>query len=77
QLEPAVSDYESYRGRLLTDESAEVFKTELLKGEPDGTVMVSLPTELLTAGDYRLKLDGIRQGTTESAGAYHFSIASK
>jgi hypothetical protein len=77
QLERAVDGYESYSAKLLTDEGAEVFRTDALRAERDGAIVVALPAELLTAGDYRLKLDGSRQGATEGAGTYYFSVADK
>lgn len=77
KLEPAVDDYESYRAILLSNEGVQRFRADALKAEKDGAVMVSLPAETLTAGDYRLKLDGIRQGTTEGAGTYYFTVANK
>lgn len=75
RLEPAVLGQESYSARLLTDEGAEVFRADALRGEGDGSVVVTLPAELLAAGDYRLKLDGSKGDATVGAGTYYFRVA--
>jgi hypothetical protein len=77
ELEPAISGLDGYRARLLSDEGAEIYNANALAPGGDGSIVVELPAELLTAGDYRLKLEGGKGGATEGAGSYSFRVARR
>lgn len=78
---PADADYASYRFELQTPEGRTVHTGDHLKpAETDGrpAVEADVPTELLPAGDYQLKLSGLSTGgDAEPVGRYPFRITAR
>ncbi|MGB7926470.1 MAG: hypothetical protein WCF57_24745 [Pyrinomonadaceae bacterium] len=78
RLELATDDYQSYRAALQTDAGREIFARDSLKSETTGDgkfVVLSLPSKLLTDGDYQVKLKGATAGGgLEEIGSYYFRV---
>ncbi|MDQ3802315.1 MAG: hypothetical protein M3416_00440 [Acidobacteriota bacterium] len=73
--------HESYRALVLTVEGEELFAADGLKSEVDAgvaTVVLNIPTEFLTTGDYQIQLRGYAaDGRSAEAGRYNFRVISK
>lgn len=78
QLKLAADDYQSYQARVQTDEEADVLIQHLLKAEDTGggkAVVVGLSARRLPAGDYIVKLSGIKpDGSLADVGKYYFKV---
>lgn len=76
QLPTTGVDYKSYRAGLYNDNHAEILIRNMLKASADKTVVVlNLPAETVSQGDYYVKLTGITSdGDTQNLGNYHFRV---
>ncbi len=61
-LELDAPEYESYRVTILREGGTEVWKSGGLVPNETDSLAVSLPTSLLTAGDYGVRVDGAPNG---------------
>jgi anti-sigma factor RsiW len=69
--------FETYRV-TLTKAGATVFQKSGLKPNALEAVMVTLPTAFFTAGEYRLRLEGVKMdGTAAEIGGYPFRVVGK
>jgi hypothetical protein len=64
QLDPGSAEHESYRLTLLAVAGGEVWsQTNVRRGpDPSGPLAVSIPSALLTEGDYYCRLEGLSPG---------------
>jgi hypothetical protein len=80
RLELPRDDYPRYRAVLYDAEAEEIWVQSKLiarTGDGRGAVTVVLPSELLSRGDYQLKLSGTnRVGSPQSVAAYSFRVAT-
>lgn len=70
---------ESYRALVLTAEDEELFAVEGLTADEDGnvsTVLVTIPSEFLTTGDYQIQLRGNTDGDNNAV-RYYFRVIKK
>jgi hypothetical protein len=82
QLKLAVTnDYDRYRAFLERNGGEEILVGDNLIAAPSGTgrlVNLTIPVDILAAGDYALKLKGIPPGgAAEDAGSYFFRVIKK
>jgi hypothetical protein len=73
--------HENYRALVLTVEGDELFAADALTAEPEAgvaTVLLNIPTEFLTTGDYQIQLRGKEaDGRLAEAVRYNFRIIDK
>jgi hypothetical protein len=78
ELDPAADEYESYRAALQTGSGQEVATRSGLrsKGAAHGKLIIwEIPADLLTGGDYYLKLSGLNAaGQLEAVATYGFRV---
>jgi hypothetical protein len=78
QLLLTESNYQGYRVALLTDERVEKFTWDGLSIQTalsEKVIDIGVPAELLTRGDYQLRLDGrTLDGDFESLDSYSFRV---
>lgn len=81
QLEIGLNNYPIYEVALQRDEGRQVFTVGGLKpdsSESQRMLILYLPSRILTAGDYQLKLSGVTlDGQLEYIGQYVFRIVEK
>jgi len=71
-----VEGVQSYRAALTTPDRRLIREWSNLKPRPDDTLRIKLDSNLVTAGDYRLTLEGLtREGNFVPAGKYDFRVS--
>ncbi len=80
-LELGISSYASFKGELQTAGGQKLASAENLKARDDNGaqfVVINIPTELLTRGDYQFKLIGINNdGRATDLGSYPFHVITR
>lgn len=78
ELQTAGDNYQSYRAELYADGGAEILIQNMLKARTTAgntVVVVNLPAESISQGDYYAKLSGhTSAGDTENLGTYQFRV---
>jgi len=65
----------SYRVTITDSRGARVFREAGLKANPLEAVLVTFPADYFKAGEYRLKVDGVRpDGTVSDLGTHSFRV---
>jgi hypothetical protein len=81
RLELPADDYPAYRAEFQTAEGRTIYINDILKsGGADGRRLVEpeVPSEILNAGDYQLRLYGLHSsGDVEPLGRYYFRISAQ
>jgi hypothetical protein len=77
RLELPAAEHESYRAALLTAERAEVWAADDLRPAPGAAAIdVDIPTNVITPGDYQVKVSGRASGgPLEDVSRYTFRVA--
>jgi hypothetical protein len=73
-LELPRAEYHTYRAALLDAQGATVWRGDGLRPTASDTLTVLLYSDLLQAGAYRLRLEGLAKGRTEPAGEIPFRV---
>jgi hypothetical protein len=76
---PPADSYPTYRATVLDEDGTEVWTVAKLRVQDADTsaVVVAVPTELLSRGDYQVRLSGQKdEGEPEIVGTYAFRIST-
>jgi hypothetical protein len=75
-VELATADAPAYRATLQGPGGKEIWRTDGLRPDSRDALTLLLPASMLPPGDYRLTLEGAKDGRTFPVGVYPFRVTS-